>query len=236
MLGRSVTDGDLVADVEARVLLGPAGRAPLEPGGTALPFVAERLAGEGVDGQGHGDVCQLLGQLAVVVRGVERPRRGPEVERQLEIPGLLADDIVDRLAGEPGAAVLVEVEQAPGLPLVWNQSVLAGAPLTGKQVAGRSDSIAYVSGGTLVYRRLSELPVEEIDVHRVGFGIERGPRLQASCGEPEIRLEGRAAVEVQPRDLPEVRLDEGEPRAVAEAVSVPVIAIPSRWTIPSWSL
>ena len=45
-----------------------------------LDFVAERLAGERVDGQRHGDVGQFRGQCAVVLRGVEA--QGLDVPQQ----------------------------------------------------------------------------------------------------------------------------------------------------------
>ena len=62
-----------------------------------VDFVAERLAGERVVGQRHGDVGQLRGQCAVVLRGVEA--QGLDVSQQrdpLVQPRLLAADACRR--------------------------------------------------------------------------------------------------------------------------------------------
>ncbi len=46
-------------------------RSAAEVGRVAGDFVAERLAGERVDGQRHGNVGEFRGQCAIVLGGVE---------------------------------------------------------------------------------------------------------------------------------------------------------------------
>ena len=78
-------------DVERGILFLARRRSAAEVGRVAGDFVAERLAGERVDRQRHGDVGEFRGQCAVVLGGVEAQcldvsqKRDPLVDSPLRL-------------------------------------------------------------------------------------------------------------------------------------------------------
>ena len=74
-------------------------------GGRSLDRIVERLAGDRVDGQRHGDVAQLRRQLAVVFRrvepqGLDEPQEG-DLLLQLSLGLTELDDMGQEIGEEP---------------------------------------------------------------------------------------------------------------------------------------
>ena len=83
-------------EVEAGVLFLAGWRTAAEVGGVAVDFVAERLAGERVVGQRHGNVGQVRGERAVVLGGVEAQGLDVSQERDPLVQSPLRPaDVVD---------------------------------------------------------------------------------------------------------------------------------------------
>ena len=98
--GAASADRDAVLHVEEGDLLRAARRGAAQDRGPALDCVAERLAGERVVGQRHGDVGETRGRLAPVGGGIQAD--GLDVAQEGETlvePSAGADDLI-RLRGQ----------------------------------------------------------------------------------------------------------------------------------------